>query len=205
MSVKCKYLTSDKLNLNNVNFKTFMCDDMSIIKNSEKTYSENNDINKDHPCFGYVNIHYLNNPILYITTPPMKCLFGVKKNSNNFQMNLQFTDLEENNKIKDFYDFVQNIEFMCMKYLDLDENNLDKFVSQIQHDKNNRYEPNLLVKIPFHYNQFLTDLYSDNSSVLNIFTIKNFQLMECDLYIDKLWKMNDKFYLKWKCKIIHLL
>ena len=205
MSVKCKYLTSDKLNLKNVNFKTFMCDDMSVIKNSEKTYSENNDINKDHPCFGYVNIHYLNNPILYITTPPMKCLFGVKKNSNNFQMNLQFTDLEENNKIKDFYDFVQNIEFMCMKYLDLDENNLDKFVSQIQHDKNNRYEPNLLVKIPFHYNQFLTDLYSDNSSVLNIFTIKNFQLMECDLYIDKLWKMNDKFYLKWKCKIIHLL
>ena len=205
MSVKCKYLTSDKLNLNNVNFKTFMCDDMSVIKNSEKTYSENNDINKDHPCFGYVNIHYLNNPILYITTPPMKCLFGVKKNSNNFQMNLQFTDLEENNKMKDFYDFVQNIEFMCMKYLDLDENNLDKFVSQIQHDKNNRYEPNLLVKIPFHYNQFLTDLYSDNSSVLNIFTIKNFQLMECDLYIDKLWKMNDKFYLKWKCKIIHLL
>lgn len=205
MSVKCKYLTSDKLNLNNINFKTFMCDDMSIIKNSEKTYSENNDINKDHLCFGYINIHYLNNPILYITTPPMKCLFGVKKNSNNFQMNLQFTDLEENNKIKDFYDFVQNIEFMCMKYLDLDENNLDKFVSQIQHDKKNRYEPNLLVKIPFHYNQFLTDLYSDNSSVLNIFTIKNFQLMECDLYIDKLWKMNDKFYLKWKCKIIHLL
>ena len=24
--------------------------------------------------------------------------------------------------------------------------------------------------------------------------------MECDLYVDKIWRMNDKFYMKWKCK-----
>jgi len=29
--------------------------------------------------------------------------------------------------------------------------------------------------------------------------------MECDIYLDKIWKMNDKFYAKWKCKVIHLL
>ena len=205
MSVKCKYLTSDKLNLNNVNFKTFMCDDMSIIKNSEKTYSENNDINKDHPCFGYVNIHYLNNPILYITTPPMKCLFGVKKNSNNFQMNLQFTDLEEDNQMKQFYDFIESCEFYAMRYLGLDENDSDRFISQIYHDKKGMYEPNLNVKLPFQYNQFTTDLYSDYSSGVNIFSINKFQRMECDLYVDRVWRMNDKFYMKWKCKIIHLV
>jgi hypothetical protein len=29
--------------------------------------------------------------------------------------------------------------------------------------------------------------------------------MECDLYIDKVWRMNDKFYMKWKCKVIHIV
>ena len=49
------------------------------------------------------------------------------------------------------------------------------------------------------------DLYSDFSSVVNIFTINKFQRMECDLYVDRVWKMNDKFYMKWKCKIIHMI
>ena len=62
-----------------------------------------------------------------------------------------------------------------------------------------------LVKLPFQYNQFTTDLYSEYSSGVNIFSINKFQKMECDLYVDRIWRMNDKFYMKWKCKIIHLV
>ena len=120
-------------------------------------------------------------------------------------MNLQFTNLEEDNKVKSFFNFIQNIEFMCMKHLGLTEDDGDRFMSQIKYDKKGLYEPNLAVKLPFHYNKFITEIYSENSSIINIFTIKNFQLMECDLYIDKVWRMNDKFYLKWKCKVIHIL
>ena len=94
---------------------------------------------------------------------------------------------------------------MCMKHLGLTEDEADRFISQIHYDKNEIYEPNLLVKLPFQYNQFLTDLYADFSSVVNIFTIKKFQRMECDLYVDRVWRMNDKFYMKWKCKIIHMI
>jgi len=208
MSVKCKYITSDKLNIDRIKFINYECDDMSITKSSEKTYSENNNLNKDNPCFGYIQVNYIENPFIYVTTPPMKCLFGVQNNNNNnnnFQMNLQFTDLEENPVMKQFFEFIQKIEFMCMKHLGLNEDDGDRFISQIKHDKNGYYEPNLNVKLPFHYNKFITELYSEYSSVVNIFTIKKFQMMECDLFIDKVWRMNDKFYMKWKCKVIHII
>ena len=206
MSIKCKYITSEKLTPENLNLKRYKCDDMSIIKINDKTYSECSDLDKDHPCFGYITVGYLKNPQLYVTTPVMKCLFGVQnKGGGNFQMNLQFTNLEEDPNMKQFYDFIEGCEFYAMKYLGLDENDSDRFVSQIYHDKKGMYEPNLNVKLPFQYNQFLTDIYSEYSSGVNIFNIRKFQNMECDLYIDKIWRMNDKFYMKWKCKVIHLI
>jgi len=206
MSIKCKYITSEKLTPENLNLKRYKCDDMSIIKINDKTYSECSDLDKDHPCFGYITVGYLKNPQLYVTTPVMKCLFGVQnKGGGNFQMNLQFTNLEEDPNMKQFYDFIEGCEFYAMKYLGLDENDSDRFVSQIYHDKKGMYEPNLNVKLPFQYNQFTTDLYSEFSSGVNIFSINKFQKMECDLFVDRIWRMNDKFYMKWKCKIIHLV
>ena len=206
MSIKCKYITSEKLTPENLNLKRYKCDDMSIIKINDKTYSECSDLDKDHPCFGYITVGYLKNPQLYVTTPVMKCLFGVQnKGGGNFQMNLQFTNLEEDPNMKQFYDFIEGCEFYAMKYLGLDENDSDRFVSQIYHDKKGMYEPNLNVKLPFQYNQFTTDLYSEFSSGVNIFSINKFQKMECDLFVDRIWRMNGKFYMKWKCKIIHLL
>jgi len=206
MSIECKYITSDKLSPDRISFKSYQCEDMSITKSSDKTYSENEECHKDHPCFGYLQVSYITNPLIYVTTPPMKCLFGVNKSGqNNFQMNLQFTNLEEDPYMKQFFEFIQRTEFMCMKHLGLVEDDADRFVSQIQFDKKEKYEPNLQVKLPFHYNKFQTDLYSDFSSGVNIFTIKRFQVMECDLFVDRVWRMNDKFYMKWKCKIIHIM
>jgi len=204
--VKCRYLTADKLSPDNIRFASYQCEDMSVTKNSDKTYMECSDLDKDDPCFGYLTIGYFKSPQVHITTPIMKCLFGVqKKGDSNFQMNLQFTDLDENPYMKQFYEFVENCEFYAMKRLGLTENDSDRFISQIYHDKKGMYEPNLNVKLPFQYNKFLIDLYSDHSSATNIFSINKFQKMECDLYIDKVWRMNDKFYMKWKCKVIHIV
>jgi len=204
--IKCKYLTSDKLSVDRLKIKCYHCEDMSITKSSDKTFMECDFEDKDHPCLGYLTVGYMKNPQLRVTTPVMKCLFGVQKKGNcNFQMNLQFTDLEEDPNMKQFFEFVQNCEFMVMKYLGLNEDDADRFVSQIYYDKKEIYEPNLSVKLPFQYNQFLTDLYSDHSSGVNIFSINKFQKMECDLYVDRIWRMNDKFYMKWKCKVIHIV
>ena len=204
--VKCRYLTADKLSPDNIRFASYQCEDMSVTKNSDKTYVECSDLDKDDPCFGYLTIGYFKSPQVHITTPIMKCLFGVqKKGDSNFQMNLQFTDLEENPYMKQFFEFIENCEFYAMKRLGLTEDDSDRFISQIYHDKKGMYEPNLNVKLPFQYNKFLIDLYSDHSSGVNIFSINKFQKMECDLYIDKVWRMNDKFYMKWKCKVIHIV
>ena len=42
MSIQCKYITSDKLYPEKINFISYQCDDMSITKSSDKTYSKNN-------------------------------------------------------------------------------------------------------------------------------------------------------------------
>ena len=202
--MKIKYLTSDKINLSHIQSCPFLCDDMSV-KQNEKTYTQCKGCIKDHPQFGYIQLYYMKNPQVYITTPPMKCLFGIQKTGTNFQISLQFTNVKEDDKMKAFFEFIQKIEFECMKQLGLTESDADNFISQIKYDKKGIYEPNLSVKLPFNYNRFQTDIYSEHSDTVNLFQIQKFTPMECDIYLDKIWKMNDKYYAKWKCKIIHLL
>lgn len=180
---------------------------MSVTKASDKTYRPCKDkCIKDHACFGYVQLHYYQNPFLYVTTPPMKCLFGVQKNGfNNFQMSLQFTGLDSDPVMKNFYGFIEDTEFQCMKLLGLSETEGQRYMSQIRHDKKGKYEPNLSVKLPFRYNKFETDIYAEREVAPNLLHIPSFSNVQCDIYLDKIWKMNDSFYGKWKVKCIHLL
>lgn len=201
---QCKYITSDKLHPDNIRHLNYKCEDMSV-PNSQKKYVKDENCDKDNKCFGYIQLYYLKNPQIYITTPPMKCLFGVQKTNQSFSMSLQFTNLDTDPNMKQLFDFIQNSEFRCMEHLGLKEDETEKFSSQIKYDKKGIYEPNLTVKLPFSYNKFQTDLYSDNEYALNIFNIPKFQLMECDIYADKVWKLNDIFYMKWKCRVIHIL
>jgi len=202
--VKLKYITSDKLNLDNINSTNYLCDDMSV-KQNEKTYTTCKECIKDNPRFGYIQLYYNKHPQIYITTPPMKCLFGVQKSGSNFHMSLQFVNIKEDSSMKYFFDFIQNLEFECMRQIGLTEDDADNYISQIKYDKKKQYDPNLSIKLPFSYNQFQTEIYSDHSDLVNLFQIQNFTPMQCDIYLDKIWKMNNKYYSKWKCKIIHLL
>lgn len=207
MSKKLKYITDDKINLEELDLQGFLCDDMSIIKEKDKTYSKckKNECIKNNPRFGYYQLYYLNQNQFLVTTPLMKCLFGVQKSGNQFSMSLQFTDLQENSVMKQFYDFIENLQFYCMARIGLDETDADNFISQIKYDKKGKYDPNLSVKIPFHYNRFQTEIFSESSSDVNLFQIQGFTPMKCDIYLDKIWKMNDKFHMKWKCKAIQLV
>ena len=207
MSKKLKYITDDKINLEELDLQGFLCDDMSIVKEKDKTYSKckNNECIKNNPRFGYYQLYYLNQNQFVVTTPLMKCLFGVQKSGNQFSMSLQFTDLQENSVMKQFYDFIENLQFYCMARIGLDETDADNFISQIKYDKKGKYDPNLSIKLPFHYNRFQTEIFSESSSDVNLFQIQGFTPMKCDIYLDKIWKMNDKFYMKWKCRAIQLL
>ena len=92
-----------------------------------------------------------------------------------------------------------------MKYIGLNEDETIKYVSQIRHDKNNKYDPNLLVKIPFKNNKFEVDIRSDNYNNVSIMSIGKFTKMKCDIYIDKIWLFNDRFYCKWKVRRIYIV
>ena len=213
---KLEYKFCDTRDNKKIRFSHYLCDDMSVTKLSEKTFTTHDDTKdhlghegqqiKDHPCYGYSQLYYSRDPFFYVTTPPMKCLFGVQKSfTTTFTMSLQFTNLAGDPEMKQFFEFIQNTEFECMKALGLEDSEAGRFISQIKHDAKGRYEPNLVVKIPFRGTGFDTDIYSDDYPIVNILTIPSFKMIQCDIYLDKIWKTNDRFCAKWKTKCIHLL
>jgi hypothetical protein len=204
-----QYITCDKVNLDKFTCIPYLCEDMSV-KHSEKKYrkavkDEKYKI-KDNKKFGYIQLMLGRNPVVKVTTPVMKCLFGVKQSyGDNFNMSLQFKNLQQDEKMKSFFEFIQRLEYYTMNGMGLTEDDSDCFISQIKYDKQRKYDPNLSVKLPFSCNKFETELYSDHSSIVSLFNINNFTDMQCDIYLDKIWKINETFHCKWKCSCIHLV
>ena len=170
----------------NVKKKEYVLDDSDAVKNEK---------------LAYIQVVYNNNPILYVTTPKMFCPFDLNK--KGFTMNLQFTNYKTDPEMNGFFEFVKNIEFQQMAHIGLDENNSDLYMSQIQYSKNDVYDPTLILKLPFKYNKFEVDIYSDDFP-LSVFNIRKYMNMTCDIYIDKIWKFNDRFYCKWKVRNIYV-
>ena len=78
---KLKNKTFDKIDINGLKYIPYLCDDMSV-KYNEKNYTKCNQKKciKDNLNFGYLQLYLNKDTQLYITTPPMKCLFGIQKN-----------------------------------------------------------------------------------------------------------------------------
>tara|TARA_B100001094_G_C18153359_1_gene784994 strand:- start:1639 stop:2037 length:399 start_codon:yes stop_codon:yes gene_type:complete len=132
----------------------------------------------------------------------MVCPFGFNKTSG--QLALQFTNVKTDPEMNSFFEFIQKLEFEQMKYLGLTEEESDLYISQIKYDKQERYDPNLSVKVPFQKNRYDIDIHSEDSES-SLTRIYNFSKLKCDIYIDKLWKFNDHFICKWKVKRVVIL
>ncbi len=179
-------------------FKNLICKDCTK-KKKEYEYQPNNDtLPKDIQNLGYIEVSLQGSPIM-ITTPTMVCPFGFNRETN--QMYLQFTNVKTNSEMNSFFNFLQEFELKQMKYIGLTEDDADLYNSQIRFDKKGKYDPNLIVKIPFHSNHYNIDIRnSDNEcSIANIY---NFSRMKCDIYVDNIWKYNGKYICKWKVKRI---
>ena len=168
----------------------------------EKEYIRDDSVAVENERLSYIQILYNNNPMIYITTPKMFCPFGFNKNANT--MNLQFTNLETDAHMKSFFEFIQNIEFQQMAHIGLTEENADLYKTQIQYDKKGVYDPSLYVKLPFNYNKYEVDIYNDRFPI-TILGIQKYMTMTCDIYIDKIWKFNDKYVCKWKVERILII
>ena len=201
---KLKNITHDLYKIDQIKYTKYLIKDCSVKKKDiEYILDKSKEDAVNIKNIGYVSLYYNQNPLIYVTTPVMVCLFGLDKRTK--QMSLQFTNLESDSEMKSFFDFIENIEVNNMKNLGIDEDNYDKYINQIRYDKDRKYDPNLSVKVPFVNNRYDIDIYSDEYSLINIENICNFTKMKCDIYIDKIWKWNDVFTCKWKAKVIHLV
>ena len=201
---KLKNITHDLYKVDQIKYTKYLIKDCSVKKKyMEYVLDKSKEDAVNIKNIGYVSLYYNKNPLIYVTTPVMVCLFGLDIKTK--QMSLQFTNLESDNEMKSFFDFIENIEVNNMKNLGIDEDNYDKYINQIRYDKQRKYDPNLSVKVPFLNNRYDIDIYSDDYSLINIENICNFTKMRCDIYIDKIWKWNDVFTCKWKAKVIHLV
>ena len=199
---KLKNITHDLYKVDQIKYTKYLIKDCSA-KKKDYVLDKSKEDAVDIKNIGYVSLYYNQNPLIYVTTPVMVCLFGLDKKTK--QMSLQFTNLESDSEMKSFFDFIENVEVNNMKNLGIDEDNYDKYINQIRYDKDRKYDPNLSVKVPFINNRYDMDIYSDDYSLINIENICNFTKMKCDIYIDKIWKWNDVFTCKWKAKVIHLV
>jgi hypothetical protein len=199
---KLKNITHDLYKVTDIKYTKYLIKDCSA-KKKEYILDKSKEDAVNIINIGYVSLYYNQNPLIYVTTPVMVCLFGLDKKTK--QMSLQFTNLESDNEMKSFFDFIENVEVNNMKHLGIDEDNYDKYINQIRYDKQNKYDPNLSVKVPFVNNRYDMDIYSDDYDLINVENICNFTKMRCDIYIDKIWKWNDVFTCKWKVKVIHLV
>jgi hypothetical protein len=92
-----------------------------------------------------------------------------------------------------------------MKWMGIEEDTADSYLSQIKQDKQEKYDPNLVTKVPFRSNRYEVDIFNSDKQLVSIYNIPRFAKLQCDIYIDKIWKYNGKFVCKWKIKKIHLL
>jgi hypothetical protein len=186
--------------IDKINYINHVCKNPNVKKKEYEIDKSNVNV-VDNEKIAYIQLMYYKNPTLYITTPKMFCPFGFNCKTN--LMNLQFTNYKEDENMNSFFEFIKNIEFSNMNYIGLTEENCDLYSSQIQYDKNGKYDPTLIVKLPFVYNKYTVDIYNDNFPI-TIQNIQKFSNMKCDIYIDKIWKYNDKFICKWKAKNIYV-
>ena len=182
-------------------FNNFICKDCSA-KKKEYEYQEGGDeYPKDILNLGYIEISLGKFPI-YVTTPIMVAPFGFNRQTN--QMYLQFTNVRTDSEVNSFYNFIQNLEMQQMEYLGLDEGDADLYNSQIKHDSKGKYDPNLIIKVPFTKNKYDIDIHNKDDEECSISNIYKFSKMQCDIYIDKIWKYNERYICKWKVKKIQL-
>ena len=191
----------DRYKVDDIKYANFLWEDCSEKKDVIQDKSGEFAINLKN--IAYTSLYYNGTPIVYVTTPVMTCLWGMSKQTK--QISLQFTKLESDPSMKSFFTFIKNIEINNMRNLGFTEKDIDKYGSQIKLDKSGKYEPNLLVKVPFVENRYDVDVFNDERDNINIYNINNFVKMQCDIYIDKIWKYNDVYYCKWKAKKIYLV
>ena len=180
-------------------YKEYICKDCSQKKKEYEICKGEKCLAKNIENLGYIDVGLGRFPII-LTTPVMVCPFGFNKNNNS--LTLQFTNYKTDPEMNSFLRFIKELELQQMQYIGLSEEESDLYLSQIKVDAQMRYDPNLILKIPFRNNSYDVSIKNKGSSI-SVTNIYKWTKLTCDIYIDKIWKFNGKYVCKWK--VSHIL
>ena len=189
-----KNISHQAYDIEKIRYVNFICKNPNLKK---KEFIEDKSVAIHNDKLSHVGLVYGKNKMIYVTTPVMVCPFGVNQN-NGFIMNLQFTNYENDDKMNEFYLFMKALEELQKKHMGIDETTDELYISQVKRDKHKKYDPNLVVKLPFRQNKFELEAYNKDGEHTNILNIPKFCKVQCDIYIDNIWKFNDQYICKWK-------
>jgi len=181
------------------------CTEIEKIFNKEYIPCLKHKVPKNNLLLEYINLSYKGRNRIQITTPVMRCLFGFETAYKRFQIKLSFDNIDENSEIKNFYNFMKTCDYINMANIGLDVENDNDYISQIKQDEEGKYDPYLIIKLPFRYNKFDVDLYNKKYSAMSINNIISGTMLRCNIYIDKIQKFNSKYICKWKCSYIEVV
>ena len=184
-----------------ITYKDYICKDCSQKKKEYEICREEECFPKSIQNLGYIEVSYGRGPII-LTTPTMVCPFGFNKGTNT--LTLQFTNYKTDSEMKSFLKFVKELELKQMQFIGLEEEESDLYLSQIKVDSAMKYDPNLILKIPFKQNGYDVNIKSKGASI-SVNNIFKWTKLKCDIYIDKIWKFNGKYVCKWKVKDILII
>ena len=156
--------------------------------------SEINSINNNH------NFYKLSKQI-ELMSPQLKVLFPIQERYGQIQIKLEFNNIKENLKIKEFYILVQKIEhYYYNKICKFTNKNLI-LKSQINQFKN--FNPFLIVKVPMVKKKPNIFIENKKNKLTTIYDIKQNDFINSTIFIDNIWVSNkNEVFIKWKFKKI---
>lgn len=161
----------------------------------------NYEIEADPP---HVKITYQNKDSpLVLKTPVVTFPFGIDTAYDKHIGKMRFENYKTDSDVNDFMNVMISLEKQMQKYL---EDTIDEAAELISEFKfSDKYDPTINIKLPTVRDKIVTRVVSKSNSMLSYLDIEKGSKVTCMLLLDSIWKVNNKFYYKWKALEIKIL
>lgn len=145
-----------------------------------------------------IEVLYGNNK-LKIRTPIMTLPFGIDSVKDSYYGKLEFSNYINDCEIHDFFNLMKGCEKLIVDYiLSIDKDAI--IMSNI--NENEGFNPEMTIKLIQFKDRITTKIINKTSKFLTFMDIKKKSKVKCVLLLDGIWKVNGKYWYKWKAQEI---
>jgi hypothetical protein len=137
-----------------------------------------------------------NNKHIEFWTPELHVPFGLETKFNSYFINLEIKDT---NYEQLFQHFIEQFELKLIELLEISKEELN---SQLRYTDVNTI---VYTKVYEKYKKIITNVKTKSNENMTIYNIDKDSYIKANLYVDKLWYINDIYYYKFKLKDIILV